>query len=89
MSTTVLAVPVETSVRERLAKLAATTGRTEEDIVAEAIVGALDENDRYAAAIEEALAEVDRGEVISGKAVEDWLLSWGTANELPPPKVGQ
>lgn len=89
MSTTVLAVPVETSVRERLAKLAATTGRTEEDIAAEAIAGAVEATDWYAAAIAEALAEVERGEVISGDAVDEWLASWGTPNELPPSKVGQ
>ena len=89
MSTTVLSVPVEKSIRERLAKLAATTGRTEEDIAAEAIAGAIEASDWHAAAIEKALAEVARGEVISGQAVDDWLASWGTPNELPPPKVGQ
>jgi predicted transcriptional regulator len=89
MSTTVLAVPVEKSVRDRLAKIAAETGRTEEDLAAEAIAVAIEANDWYAAAIEQGLAEIERGEVISGEAVEEWLASWGTPNELPPPKVGQ
>jgi len=26
---------------------------------------------------------------VSGDAVHAWLRSWGSADELPPPKVGQ
>ncbi|MBS3957864.1 MAG: ribbon-helix-helix protein, CopG family [Xanthomonadaceae bacterium] len=37
----------------------------------------------------EALEDVAAGRVVSGEAVEAWLASWGTANELPPPKVGE
>jgi predicted transcriptional regulator len=40
-----------------------------------------------------ALAEAERaiaeGRVISHEAVRRWLLSWGTADELPPPKCGE
>ena len=36
-----------------------------------------------------AMDSVAKGQVVSGEAVHDWLRSWGTANELPPPKVGQ
>lgn len=89
MSTTVLSVPVEKSVRDRLARIAAETGRTEEDLAAEAIAEAVDASDWQAAAVLEGLASIERGEVISHEAVEEWLASWGTPNELPPPKVGQ
>jgi len=37
-------------------------------------------------AIDEALAQVERGETISAEAVDAWLESWGTENELPPPR---
>jgi len=37
------------------------------------------------ARIHEALASVDRGEGISHKAVETWIKSWGTEDELPWP----
>lgn len=37
----------------------------------------------------EALEDVAAGRVVSGEAVEAWLTSWGTANELPAPKVGE
>jgi len=37
-------------------------------------------------AIDESLAQVERGETISAEAVDEWLESWGTDNELPPPR---
>ncbi|QDA56504.1 CopG family ribbon-helix-helix protein [Thermomonas aquatica] len=36
-----------------------------------------------------AMSSVAQGKVVSGQAVHAWLESWGNANELPPPKVGQ
>lgn len=41
-----------------------------------------------AAADAEGLADLAAGRTISWEAVERWLQSWGTANELPPPQVG-
>lgn len=40
------------------------------------------------AADAEAEADIAAGRVISHDAMRHWLLSWGTANELPPPQVG-
>jgi len=42
--------------------------------------------DRALAAAE---AQVAAGKAISHGAVRRWLLSWGTSNELPPPKCGE
>ncbi|MCC6736551.1 MAG: CopG family transcriptional regulator [Bauldia sp.] len=53
------------------------------------MAGAVDASDWQAAAVLEGLASIERGEVISHEAVKAWLASWGTADELPPPKVGQ
>lgn len=36
-----------------------------------------------------AMESVTRGQVVSGQAVHEWLGSWGTADELAPPKAGQ
>ena len=36
----------------------------------------------------EGLADLDAGRVVTGGAVVRWLRSWGTAEELPPPAVG-
>jgi predicted transcriptional regulator len=37
----------------------------------------------------EAEAEIAAGKFISHEAIRRWLLSWGTPNELPPPKCGE
>ncbi|PKM16582.1 MAG: transcriptional regulator [Gammaproteobacteria bacterium HGW-Gammaproteobacteria-2] len=36
-----------------------------------------------------AMEAVAQGKVVSGEAVHTWLQSWGSPNELPPPKAGQ
>lgn len=40
------------------------------------------------AATLEGEADIAAGRVISTDAMKAWLLSWGTPDELPPPKVG-
>ncbi len=37
----------------------------------------------------EAMESVAAGRVISGDAMHQWLQSWGSSDELAPPKVGQ
>jgi predicted transcriptional regulator len=44
--------------------------------------------DADAAAEAEGLADIKAGRTISHDAMKAWLLSWGTADELPPPQVG-
>ncbi|MEN8132200.1 MAG: ribbon-helix-helix protein, CopG family [Pseudomonadota bacterium] len=34
----------------------------------------------------EALDSANQGKVVDGDTVEQWLQSWGTDDELPPPK---
>ncbi len=45
--------------------------------------------DAEASALAEAEAAVTSGQLIGHQAMRDWLLSWGQADELPPPSVGQ
>ena len=40
------------------------------------------------AATAEGEADADAGRVISHEAMKTWLSSWGTADELPAPQVG-
>jgi len=37
----------------------------------------------------QAMESVAQGRVVSGEAVSAWLQSWGTPNELSPPKAGR
>jgi predicted transcriptional regulator len=45
-----------------------------------------DLDDFSIAEIEEGIADADAGRVLPYSAVREWLLSWGTTDELPPPK---
>ena len=36
-----------------------------------------------------AMSSVAQGKVVSGQAVHAWLESWGSSDELPPPKIGR
>ena len=49
-----------------------------------------DEVDQAAedAADKEALTDLNAGRTVSHAAVKRWLESWGSADELPPPQVG-
>ncbi len=37
---------------------------------------------------QKAMADMDAGLFVTHEAVVRWLKSWGTDNELPPPKCG-
>jgi predicted transcriptional regulator len=37
--------------------------------------------------LRERLAEAEAGKTVDHEDVCGWLMSWGTANELPPPKI--
>jgi predicted transcriptional regulator len=55
-------------------------------IANEAIRAYLDNQALKREAVQEALAEADKGVFISSEAMHRWIKSWGTANELPPPE---
>lgn len=46
------------------------------------------EQDRWQETLQ-AMESVAQGKVVSGEAVNTWLQSWGSADELSPPKTGQ
>lgn len=55
--------------------------------VAEAAIGAfLDAKAAKRAAIDAAAKEADKGIFISREAIERWMHSWDTDDELPPPE---
>ena len=47
-----------------------------------------EDEEALAAADAEAEADIEAGRLISNEAVMRWLESWGTANPLPRPKIG-
>ncbi|WP_315763437.1 hypothetical protein [Bradyrhizobium sp. SZCCHNS2005] len=77
MTSTTLTVRVDTSVNERLERLAKSTGRSHAVLAAEAINEYLDLNESQVSGITRATASLDCGEAIPHDEVRDWVASWG------------
>jgi len=84
---TTITIRVDRSVKERLEAVAQRTKRSKSFIAGEAIEEYLAVQEWQDARIQEALASVERGEVIAHDDIVEWVKSWGTDNELPMPKV--
>lgn len=83
-------VQLEPDLERRLQILAEKLGRSEAELIEQAIRDFLPrcelEQLRWEETLE-ALEQVERGEVIPGEAVHTWMRSWGSPDELPPPQV--
>lgn len=86
MSSTTVTVRVERNVKNRLEKLAKSTGRTRSFLAAEALNAYLNVNEWQVAGIKQAMASLDRGEGVSHENVKDWVGSWGRKRERSAPK---
>jgi len=86
--TATLTVRLPSEIEARLERLAKTTSLSKSRLAKDAIVAYLDEQEHQLAKIREGLADAEAGRVISHGEVARWLDSWGTENELPPPKCG-
>ena len=84
--TTQLTIEVPVAVEERLSKAAQTSSRSKRSLVQAALIAFLDLYDWQIEAIREGIADADAGRVIDHEPVAAWLESWGTENELPPPR---
>jgi predicted transcriptional regulator len=86
MSSITVSVRIDVAVKQRLEKLAKSTGRSRSFLAAEAITEYLDLNEWQVAGIEKAVASLDRGEGIAHERVKEWVRSWGSKKEWPVPK---
>jgi predicted transcriptional regulator len=77
---------IDIAAKQRLDSLAKRTGRSRVSLAAEAINEYLDVNEWQVAGIKQAIASLDCGEAISHERLKDWVESWATDHELPPPK---
>jgi predicted transcriptional regulator len=46
----------------------------------------IEDQDRFQAAVREGIEAADAGQLSPFEPVADWLASWGTEDEPPPPK---
>ncbi len=84
--TAIVSIRLKPEVKRQLAKLAKSTGRSANYLVANAIEIYLQEQQRQIESIQRGLSEIEDGHYIPHGAPKAWLLSLGSANELQTPK---
>ena len=77
---------LSSDLKDRLEAVAEDEDRSASYIATKAIEAFLDARDARDRAIREAVEEADKGIFVSSEAVDRWMESWGTDNELPMPE---
>jgi predicted transcriptional regulator len=72
--------------KKRLAKLAKDSGRSANFLVSDAVESYVADQERMLAETRKADRQVKSGHYVRHEDMKAWLLSWGTDQELPPPK---
>jgi predicted transcriptional regulator len=79
-------VQLKPTIKKSLAKLAKSRGRSSNLLISDAVESLIEVEKLLAAEVLIADREVASGHYIKHEDMKAWLLSWGTMNELPPPK---
>ena len=88
-NSSLVSVRLPNELRDEIDAVARLTKRSRSFIVKEAVATYVEEQRAYRAAIGEALGEADRGDLVSGDAVFEWLSGWGSDGEAPEPQPGR
>lgn len=81
-------VRLDDDLLERLDAAAAGQNHSRGRLIRDAVeeyLARLDRNARMLRETDEALADIEAGQIVDGDQVLKWLASWGQADELPPP----
>ena len=78
-------VRVDAGIKERLTKLAESTGRSRSFLTTQAIAEYLDANEWQVAGVREAMTSIDQGGGVAHDDVRRWVSSWGAADETAKP----
>jgi predicted transcriptional regulator len=81
-----LSIRLKPETKKRLAKLAKTSGRSSNFLIADAVESYVADQERMLAEIRQADRQIKSGHYIRNEDMKAWLLSWGTEHELPIPK---
>jgi len=81
-----LSIRLKPEIKRRLTKLAATSGRSSNFLISDAVESYVADQEKMLAEIRQADGQVKSGHYIKHQDMKAWLLSWGTNRELPPPK---
>ena len=81
-----LSVRLKPQTKKRLVKLAKSSGRSSNFLISDAVESYVADQERMLAELRTANRQVKSGHHVRHEDMKAWLLSWGTENELPPPK---
>ena len=81
-----LSVELPEELGEAVVRIADARQQSSAKFVEEAVRAYIEDDGSYLAAIDEALAEADKGEFVSSEKFEAWVKSLGTDHELPMPE---
>lgn len=81
-----LSIRLKPETKKRLARLAKTSGRSSNFLVADAVEAYVSDQERLFAELRQADRQIKSGHYIRHEDMKAWLLSWGTERELPLPK---
>jgi predicted transcriptional regulator len=84
--TTTFSIRLKPETKKKLSKLAKASGRSANYLIADAVESYVQDQERLRAEIRAAERDIAAGHYIKDDDMKAWLLSWGTENELPPPK---
>ena len=84
--TATVSIRLKPEVKQQLSRLAKSTGRSANYLVADAIETYLQQHERQLESIRRGFMEIEGGHYIPHEAMKAWLLSLGSERELPPPK---
>lgn len=87
MGTTPYSIRLDDDLRKSLEKEAELEDRSPAQLAVRAIRSMLEAKAAKRAAIDAALAEADQGTFISAEAMNAWIDTWDSDNELPTPKA--
>jgi predicted transcriptional regulator len=86
MTTVPFSIRLDEDTKSRLEKYATLEDRSASYLVQKAIEVFLNDKDQFYDRIAKAEAELDKGVFISEEAMDAWVTSWGTTEELPKPE---
>lgn len=81
-----LSIRLKPEIKKRLAKLASASGRSSNFLISDAVESYVADQERMLAEIRHSDRQVRSGHYIEHEDMKAWLLSWGTEQELPPPR---
>lgn len=81
-----LSIRLKQETKKRLAKLAKTSGRSSNFLIADAVESYVADQERMLAEVRQADRQVKSGHYVKNEDMKAWLLTWGTDRELPVPK---